>query len=204
MNTIDIRRVCVHECSHAIVARLFRQRLTIDELVVSKHLVKLGQDQGALNVNGPRLDDEQNFTALAITLLAGVVGENMYLQSRDAINTKSEKIIADNTIIDWRFAGGDIIMFSSTAFAFSLDYQIDQNKLKGFCLRFLIDFLSKDEVWYMVEKLCDELLKKDDLKLSENELEAIFRQKGFDVILDSKREEYLKQLTGVLQFCQSS
>lgn len=194
MIKIDIKRVGVHECSHAIAARLFCQRLAIEELAVCKHLVKQGQDQGALKVKGPRLDNEQNFTALAITLLAGVVGENMYLQGRDAIRKKSEEIIADDINMDWRFAGGDIFMFSNTAFVFSLEYQIDQNKFKEFCLRFLIDFLSKDEVWYMVEKLCDELLKKDDLKLSENELESIFGQKGLDAILDSNRKEYLKQL----------
>jgi hypothetical protein len=204
MNNIDIKRICVHECCHAIVARLFRQRLAIGELEVSKHLVKQGQDQGALNVIGPSLNDEEDFTALAITLLAGVVGDNMYLQDRNAIRAKSEEIIANNAIMDWRFAGGDLYMFSNTALVFSIEYQIDQNKFKGFCLRFLIDFLSKDEVWYMIEKLCDKLLKKDDLKLSENELKSIFGQNGLDTILDSKREEYLKQVTGVLQFCQSS
>lgn len=204
MNNIDMKRVCVHECCHAIVARLFRERLSIEELVVNKHLLEQSQDLGALNVKGPRLIDEQDFTALAITLLAGVVGENMYLVGRDAITKKREEIIADNTIMDWLFAGGDKFSFLNTSLFFSLEYQIDQNKLKEFCLRFLIDFLSKDEVWYMIEKLCDELLKKDDLKLSENELKSIFGQKGLDAILDSKREEYLKQLTQVLQSCQRS
>jgi len=204
MNNIDIRRVCVHECCHAIVARLFRQRLAIEELIVHKHLLKEGQDRGALNVKGPRLNDEQDFTALAITLFAGVVGENMYLMGRGAIREKREEIIADNTIMDWLFAGGDISLFSNNAFVFSLLYQIDEYKLKEFCLRFLIDFFSNTEVWYMVEKLCDELLKKDDLKLSENELESIFGQKGWDAILDNKREEYLQQCTEVLQFCQRS
>ena len=204
MNNIDIKRVCVHECCHAIVARLFRQRLSIEELVVNTRLLKQSQDLGALNVNGPLLDDEQDFAALAITLLAGVVGENVYLMGTDAIGEKKEEIIADNTMMDWLFAGGDIVMFWNTAFGFSIEFQIDQNKLKEFCLRFLIDFLSQDEVWYTVEKLCDELLKKDDLKLNENELECIFRQIGLDAILDNKREEYLKPLTQVLQFCQGT
>ena len=150
------------------------------------------------------MDNEQDYTALAITLLAGVVGENMHLVGTDVIREKKEKIIADTTIMDWLFAGGDISLFLNNAFVFNLCYQIDEYKLKEFCLRFLIDFLSNKEVWSMAEKLCDELLKKDDLKLSEAELEFVFREIGLDELLDNKREQYLKQLDEVLQFCQRS
>ncbi|MGB8191729.1 MAG: hypothetical protein WCF67_07420 [Chitinophagaceae bacterium] len=204
MTNIDIKRVCIHECCHAVVARLFRQTITIEELVVNAHLVKKGQDIGTLSVKGPLLDDEQDYTALAITLFAGVVGENMYLLGTDAIRERKGEIIADNTIMDWLFAGGDISLFLNNAYVFRLCYQIDEVKLKGFCLRFLIDFLSNKEVWSMVEKLCDELLKADDLKLSEEELESVFRRIGLDALLDNKRKEYLKQCNEVLQFCYRS
>jgi hypothetical protein len=201
MTNINIKRVCIHECCHAVVARLFRQTITIEELIVNADLIEKGQDLGTLNVKGLGLNDEQDYAALAITLFAGVVGENMYLLGTDAIRERKEEIIADNTIMDWLFAGGDISSFSNTAFAFRLCYQIDAYKLKEFCLRFLIDFLSNKEVWSMVEKLCDELLKADDLKLSEEELESIFRQIGLNALLDGKRKEYLKQCDEVLQFC---
>lgn len=205
MTNIDIKRVCIHECCHAIVARLFRQRITIEELVVNSDLAKKGQDHGTLNVKGPRLNDEQDYTSLAITLLAGVVGENMYLLGIDAIKERKEEIIADNKIMDWLFAGGDISLFLNNAFVFRLDYQIDEFKLKEFCLRFLIDFLGNKEVWFMVEKLCDELLNKDDdLKLSEEELESVFSQIGLDALLDNKKKAYLKQCDEVLQFCQGA
>jgi hypothetical protein len=201
MTSIDIKRVCIHECCHAVVGRLFRHRLTIEKIVVNPNLVKVGQDQGALYVRRPLLDVEQDYTALATTLLAGVVGENIYLQGMDAIKEKRDAIIAYNTIMDWLFAGGDISSFSDTAFVFGLIYQIDEYKLKKFCLRFLIDFLSDKEVWSIVEKLCDELLKNDDLTLSEEELDYIFGQIGLDALLDNKREDYLKQLDEALHFC---
>ena len=104
--------------------------------------------------------------------------------------------------MDWLSAGRDIPSFQHVAFFFSLEYQIDQDKLKEFCLRFLIDFLSDKEIWSMVEKLCDELFHKDDMRLSEEEMEAIFVQIGLDALLDDKREEYQKKLDEVLQFCQ--
>jgi hypothetical protein len=204
MTNIDIKRVCIHECCHAIVARLFRQRITIEELFVNTDLLKKGQDLGALNVKGPRLNDEQDHTALAITLFAGVVGDNIYIVGTDAIKEKKEEIIANNTVMNWLLGGGDISSFSNNAFVFSLLYQIDEYKLKEFCLRFLIDFLSDKEIWSMVEKLCYELFKKDDLKLNEEELESIFGQIGLDALLNNKREQYLKQLDEVLQFCQRS
>ncbi|MEI9943954.1 MAG: hypothetical protein WDN26_06985 [Chitinophagaceae bacterium] len=199
---MDIKRVCIHECCHAVVARLFRQRMTIEKLVMDVDLIEKDQDLGTLHVNGPRLSDEQDYTALAITLFAGVVGENVYLLGTDGIREKKEEIIADNTIMDWLSAGGDISSFSDTAFAFRLCYQIDVYKLKEFCLRFLIDFLSNREVWSMVEKLYDELLKSNDLKLHKEELESAFRQIRLDELLDSKRKECLKQCDEVLQFCQ--
>lgn len=202
MMNIDIKRVCIHECSHAIVARLFRHKITIEKIVVNAELVEQDQDQGTLHVKGPLLEDEQDYTALAMTLFAGVVGENMYLSGRHAIKDRKEEIITNNTIMDWKFAGGDIFSFRNNSFVFNLIYQIDQYKLHEFCLRFLIDFLSKEEVWSMVEKLCDKLLKKNDLKLSEDELESIFKQIGLDAVLDSKRNEYLGPCDEVLQFCQ--
>lgn len=204
MTNIDIRRVCIHECCHAVVARLFRERMAIEGVVVQKELVEKGHDNGTLDVRGPLLNNEQDYTALAVTLFAGVVGENMHLLGPDIIKEKKEEIIADNTILDWLFAGGDISLFLNNAFVFNLSYQIDEYKLKEFCLRFLIDFLSNKEVWSMVEKLCDELLKKDDLKLTEEELEASFVQIGLDALLNNKREEYQKHLDEVLQFCQKS
>ena len=202
MTSIDIKRVCIHECCHAVLARLFCQRMAMEGVVVNRNLVEKGQDQGALHLRGPRLEHEQDFTALAVTLLAGVVGENMYLQGTNLIKDKKDEIIADNTIMDWLLAGGDLPSFQDTAFAFRLEYFIDENKLKEFCLRFLIDFLSNKEVWSMVEKLCDELLKADDLKLTEEELEYKFGQIGLDALLENRSEEILKQLDEVLKFCQ--
>lgn len=204
MSNIDIKRVCIHESCHAVVARLFCKRMTIEGIVVNRDLVRKGEDQGALNLRGPWLNDEQDYTALAITYLAGVVGENTYLLGTDAIKEKKDEIIADNKIMDWSSAGGDIPSFQFNAFAFRLEYGIDEDKLKEFCLRFLIDFLSDKEIWSLVEKLCDELRKKNDLELSEEELEFIFEQIGLDALFDNKRDEYLKQLDEVLQFCEWS
>ncbi len=204
MNNIDVKRVCIHECCHAIVARLFRQRMSIEQLVVNKDSVKKGLDNGTLYVKGPSLNNEQDYTLLAISLYAGVVGENMYLVGTDSIRERKEEIIADNTIMDWLFAGGDISLFLNNAFVFKLCYNIDEYKLKEFCLRFLIDFLSNKEVWCMVEKLCEQLMEKHDLKLNEEELETAFRQIQLDELLDNIREQYLNQLNAVLQFCQSN
>ena len=136
MTNIDIKRVCIHECCHAIIARLFRQKIKIEKVVVNADSVMNGEDNGTLYINGPLLNDEQDHTALAITLFAGVIGENMYLQGADAIRDRKGEIIADNTIIDWLFAGGDISSFRDNAYVFTLFYQIDGDKLKEFCLRF--------------------------------------------------------------------
>jgi len=176
--------------------------MAIEGIFVNRDLVQQGHDQGALNLRGPNLDDEQGFTALAITYLAGVVGENMYLMGVDTIKEKNEEIIADNNVMDWSMAGGDSPSFEHVASFFSLLYMADGNKLKEFCLRFLITFLSEKEVWSFVEQLCFELLKNEDLKLSEEELESVFMQIGIDELLDNNRNNYLKQLDDVLQFCQ--
>jgi len=204
MTNVDIKRICIHECCHAVVARLFRQRMAMEELVVNTRLVKAGEDLGALNIRGPRLDDEQDYAALAITLLAGVIGENIYLLGTDAIKEKKEEIVVDNNIIDWTSGGGDVPAFQNVAFMFSLVYLTDGNKLKEFCLRFLIDFLSDKEVWSMVELLCYEGLRKKNLKLNEKELECVFKKISLDALLDNKRKEYLNQCNEVLQFCQRS
>jgi hypothetical protein len=194
MPSIDIKRVCIHECCHALVARLFHNRVAIESIIVYRDLGSIGQDQGALNIRSSSLRDKQDYTALATTLLAGVVGENIYLLGTDRIKEKKEEIISDEKILDWLFAGGDINSFRHNAFAFRIEYGIDEGKLKEFCLRFLIDFLSDKEVWTMVEKLSDELLKKDELKLCEEELESLFGQIGLDVLLENKRAELQKQM----------
>lgn len=199
---IDIKRVCIHECSHAIVARLFAPRISIEKIVVNAEFVKQGQDQGALHVKGPLFNDEQDYTALAITLFAGLVGENMYLLGKDIIKEREEEIMKDNTVLDWLFAGGDTIAFRNNAVVFHLIHQIDEYRLKEFSLRFLINFLNHNEIWVMVEKLCDELQKKDDLTLNEEELESVFTKIGLDQLLNEKRQEYLKPCDNVLQFCQ--
>ena len=201
MTNIDIKRICIHECCHAVVARLFCERIAIEGIIVNRDLVKIGHDQGALNIRSSSRGDKQDYIALATTLLAGAVGENIYLLGTETIKRKKEKIIIDDKILDWVFAGGDISSFHYNAFAFRIEYGIDEYKLKEWCLRFLIDFLSDKEVWSMVEKLCDELLQMDDLKLSEEELKSIFWQIGLDSLLDNKRGEYLLQLDVVFQFC---
>lgn len=201
MTNIDIKRVCIHECCHGVVARLFRERMSIEGIVVNRDAVNIGHDQGVSNINGPLLNDEQDCIALTLTLFAGVVGGNIYLLGRDTIKERKEDIIVDNKIMDWLFAGGDLSFFLNNAFVFRLCFQIDEHKLKEFSLRFLIDFLSDKEMWYMVEKLCDELLKKDDLELSKEELEFMFGQIGLDALLNNRSEEYVKQLDEVPNFC---
>ena len=52
MANIDIKRFCIHECCHAIVARLFRQKMAIEGIVVNRDFVEKGQDQGALDLRG--------------------------------------------------------------------------------------------------------------------------------------------------------
>ncbi len=201
MTNFDIKRVCIHECCHAVVARLFRQRMTIEKVVVNADSAMNCEDNGTLYINGPRLDNDQDHTALAITLFAGVIGENMYLQGADTIRDRKDEIIADNTIIDWKYAGGDISAYNNNAYVFTLFYQIDGDKLKEFCIRFLIDFLGKDEIWSKVEQLSDELLKAIDLKLSGEGLEFAFRKIGLDGLFDNKRKEYLNKCDEVLQYC---
>lgn len=204
MTTIDIKRICIHECCHAIVARLFREKMTIEQLVVNADIVSNDQDNGTLHIRGSILNNEQDYTAYAITLLAGVVGENIHLLGTDVIKQKKEEILVNDKILDWLSGGGDIPSFQHNAFAFRIEYCIDEDKLKEFCLRFLIDFLSDKDTWGMVEKLCDELFHKDDMRLSEEEIETIFLHIGLDALLDNKREEYQQQLDEVLQFCQIS
>lgn len=194
MNNIDTKRICIHECCHAVVARLFRQRITIEALVVSTDLGKEGQDLGTLHIRRYGYNDFQTYTQLAITLLAGVVGENIYLLGTDVIKQKKEEIVANDRILDWLSGGGDIPSFQYNAFGFRIEYCIDEDKLKEFCLRFLIDFLSDKNIWNLVEKLCDELLKTVDLKLTEEELESVFEQIGLDNQFDNNRDEYLKRL----------
>jgi hypothetical protein len=174
----------------------------MEGLAVHTGLIKGDEDLGALKVWGPRLADEQDYIALAVTYLAGIVGDNIHLMGTDAIKEKKDEIIADNSIMDWSSAGGDIPSFKNLALVFSALYQIEGNKLKELCLRFLIDFLSDKEIWPVVEKLCDELLETDNMKLTEEELESAFGQIGLDALLYNKRSEYLKHLDEVLQFCQ--
>lgn len=200
MTNNDIKRIGMHECSHAVVTRLFRNRMTMEELVVHTGMVKEGEDHGTLHIRGPYLNNEQDFIVLAITYLAGVVGENMYLQGPGPIREKRDEVIADPTILDWLSGGGDIPSFENLANLFSLLYQFDGDKLKKCCLRFLIDFLGEKEIWFMIEKLCDELLGTEGMKLNEEELESAFAQIGLDALLDNKIEKYQKQLNEALQY----
>lgn len=56
----------------------------------------------------PKLNEALDYTALAITLFAGVIGENMHILGREVVKERKEEIIANNKIIDWLFAGGDV------------------------------------------------------------------------------------------------
>lgn len=189
MTNIDIKRIGIHECCHAVLARLFRQKMAIEGIFVKKELVEKGQDQGALNLKGPSLISEQDYIALAITYLAGVVGENMYLLGVDTIKEKKAEIMTGDKIMDWSTAGGDLTSFQDVAQLYSLFYQNDVDTLKEFSLGFLIDFLGDREVWSMVEKLCFQLLEKEDLKLTEEELESFFDRIGMDALLDNKCQD---------------
>ena len=193
MTNTDIKRIGIHECCHAVLARLFRRKMAIEGIFVSRELVEKRQDQGALNLRGPSLNSEQDYIALAITYLAGVVGENMYLLGVGAIKEKKEEILADDKIMDWSTAGGDLPSFHHVAQLYSLFYQNDEKALKEFSLGFLIDFLSDKKIWSIVEKLCHELIEKEDLKMSEDELDSFFGQIGSDELLDNKCDEIQKE-----------
>lgn len=169
-----------------MLARLFRRKIAFEGIFVNKELVKIGEDQGAINIRGGSYGDEQDCIALGITYLAGVVGDNILLLGLNTLKEKKLQIIADERILNWSMGGGDVPSFNGLAQFYAMLHQRTSNELKDFSLSFLIDFLTDTDIWAIVEKLSSELQSREDLKISEDELDCFFTQNNFDELLDKK------------------
>ncbi len=193
-----INMLAYHECSHAILAHLFFQYLEIDGVTLSKteaakHNSLDGAD-AAITVKAKGFHFSAN-DARAITFLAGFIGQNIHLKGREVILAEKKSIQHSPNSFNIELCGGDLKLFYMDAPTNAKAHGLQRiDYYQQFCLGFLIDFLCDEKVWSFVEILVNELKSQDNLTLSKEQLETIFKKIGLDEYLNERRLDLLKIL----------
>jgi hypothetical protein len=139
---------------------------------------------------------------MGIVWLAGIVGNSIENTSFKQIMQEKEILLKDPSLLDWSLAGVDKDQFDNNKTHVERQHQVDPGKFQEFCLGFVMDFLTDEEVWPFVEELADHLLSKPDLTLTRDELNAFFTESGVDAMLEKKRTNLVERLGTMITVCK--
>ena len=176
-----------HECGHTILAKLFEDYLELEGVTLSPGKVLEGnalEGTGAgTNIKLKRFNSEGQ-DAFAIMLLAGFVGQNIFLRGREHILMMRQEFVNNPDKFTKDFCSGDWQLFQFEAAGNALARKIDTVEYLRFCLRFLVDFLCDEKIWKIVEKLAIKIKSQTDLTLKKDQLGLFFKSTGLNDYLN--------------------
>jgi len=190
-----------HECSHAVVARLFKDFLELNFISLSKEKLTSKESLAANSVKLIAKGSPDAYSAIGIVWLAGIVGDKIRANGGKEVAIEKEAILNDLSLLDWRLAGKDEPEFTNNANFIELKYGSDFKKYQRFCISYLIDLLVDQDVWDFVKKLSNLLLSKTDLTLTKGELTDFFHSSGFDEFIEKRKEALINRLNTMLSEC---
>jgi hypothetical protein len=199
--SVDRRQIAIHEASHAVVARLFKDFLELDFITLSNEKLTNQQSLGAISVRLIANGSPDAYSAIGIVWLAGIVGDKIRADGEKAVAIEKEAILNDLSLMDWKLAGKDAPEFTNNANFIELIYGSDFKKYQKFCINYLIDFLADPEVWDFVKKLSDLLLSKTDSTLTKEELSDFFHSSGFDEFMEKRQGLLINRLNTMRSEC---
>jgi hypothetical protein len=190
---VDLERLSIHEASHAVTTKLFEDDLHLQYLTIDSEKFKEAAVTGAdiCGTIGVELTGSPA-PSVAVVSLAGIVGEQIWKDGIANVQMKKKAIIDNPNILDGLLSGGDFDIFQQNSAVHAHRYGGDK-KYQDLCFDVLLDFLCAESVWSVVKLVSEEVLKKDDLTLSQEELEAIFQTDGYSEFVKNNKERLLKQ-----------
>lgn len=196
----QLKLVAIHESAHAVAIKLLQNYLQVSQVAIVIEKTIDGYRLGTNRVSG-KSGNIPAQTAVAMAVLAGVVGEYIHQNGIEKTIANKDAILENPKLLDWHWAGGDCEIFLNTANGLANFFQIDIIKLKKYCISFLIDFLANKVSWQIIESLSEKLLAARDLTLTEQELNDFYTRNGYDKIVEAKSDEILTILNGMKQAC---
>ena len=88
---IDLRKIAIHECCHAILKRLFSEYLKLNDLFLSKEGSTVEGPLGVNYVQAIKFDGVNTYTATGIVWLAGIVGDTIMAKGLLRLNLKRKQ-----------------------------------------------------------------------------------------------------------------
>lgn len=190
---VSKERLAVHEASHAVVAKLFEDQLYLRSLTIAEQSIVDRNSGGVPRLGMIGVEPKgDTWVAPSIVSLAGMVGETIATQLPAKVMQLKEMIILEpHKHIDTLLGGGDFDIFYKDASQNARHYGTEKD-YEMLCLRFLIDFLCNDSVWPIVQQLKGAVLKKENLTLNEQELDALFETTSYTTYIKEQKEQLLE------------
>jgi len=172
-----LRKIAIHEASYAIVARLFQDYLDLKQVTICRKMLTAEADPtkiDAANSGHMKRFDPEAFMAYGITNLAGIIGQNIATEGREAFAARKQEILDNPNTLDTEWGGKDLPDFRNNLLVNRHRYNMEESDYHQFCIGFLIDYLTIPQVWDAVEKFADALIDQADEKMGEQVLTSFF------------------------------
>lgn len=193
----NLDKVAFHEVSHVITAKLFEDyvilsRVTLSTDEVDNEMALAGTDAGTCIRTKAGVN--RSCDAYAIIVWAGFIGQNIYLNDRDFICKKKFDIMNNPNILDTGLISGDLKIFNALKETNSKNKNMTTIQYQEWCLKFLIEYLTGEKVWYWIRQLAKELMSKPNLTLETEELNSFFESSGYGAFVRSVKDTVASSL----------
>ncbi len=168
-------RTCIHEAGHYMVARIFPEKIKINELNANSS--ELVEDMnGALNITDIGFETLDSCDHIMLTAAGGLVANTINSRGKDYVENNLKKFPYNLAGLDRHGIGGDYELIQEFALKIAVYWRLTKNgyvKVQWNAIQFVFCYLMEEAVWETLLMLAHALHIKENYKLSPSEAEAV-------------------------------
>ncbi len=199
--TLYNKKAAIHECGHALLAKLFDEcfeikNITLDTSLYSKQ-ANTDDWQGAILL-GRRpffLQNQsiENLDKLIITMWGGLAAQNIYIKGQEDIKRNLLTYLNSPNLLDSEGFDGDWNLTEQCISGLIQIRGISYDEYRVSFLGFAFDYLMLDKVWETTNSLAELVLSKANVTITQSEIEQHFIDTGFLKFLCKNKTKILSK-----------
>jgi len=185
-------RTCIHEAGHYMIARMFPEKIRINELNANKSDL-VGDMNGALNITDVGFATLNSYDHIMLTAAGGLVANTISLRGKDYVTQNLSRFPFNLEGLDLFGTGGDYELIQEFASKIAVFWKYTQNgyvKVQWNAIQFVFCYLLEEVVWDTLLILSQGLYDSEHYKLSAQEAEVIVCSSPYFAELEKTEKEY--------------
>lgn len=191
----------IHECGHALIAKLFEDDFEVKSITLSPELYSTHTDtsdwRGGIHLKSKvktlKYPTLENKDKLIISMWGGLAAQNIFIKGHTDIRQNLNYYLTNPNSLDHNGFTGDWELTTKYITEQTQIRQISYDNYRYGFLGFAFNYLMRDKVWETTESMSELILNSHNLTISQNEIEKLYKKTGFTKYLYKNKSAILEE-----------